>query len=118
MIGHANENVTRATAKYLGYRTMNKNYICKPCALAKASRTPIIRQVGHFNEVGERFGIDISGISTISYGGYRYWQLKICYGSNFIWSSFLRKKADGTEDLVPFVKQRQLTDIDYKVSFI
>ena len=80
MLGHANENFTRATAKYLGYRTKNKHHVCVPCTLAKASRTPIIRQVTYHNDVGECFGINISGISTTSFGGYKYWNLKVCYG--------------------------------------
>ena len=61
------------------------------CAKGKARKTKIGKEVSEEKcEVGERIGIDISGSKEVSLGGKKYAQVKLDYGSNKLFVSFLK----------------------------
>ena len=81
---------------------------CVHCAKGKARKTKLGKEVQEEEcKVGERIGIDISGSKEVSLGGKRYAQVKIGYGSNKLFVSFLKKKSEGVEDMMKFLKKVQ-----------
>ena len=56
-------------------------------------------------KVGERIAIDISGSKEVSLGGKRYAQVKLDYGINKLFVSFLKKKSEGVSDMMKFLKK-------------
>ena len=92
--GHQHEGNLKGTAEHLGYCLVGKMEKCVHCAKGKARKTKIGKEV-HEEEckVGERIAIDISGSKEVSLAGKRYAQVKIDYGSNKLFVSFLKKRV-------------------------
>jgi len=91
MLCHANQETTRRTAEYLGFRLAGKWYDCEACAIGKMKQKPFnkIPNQQCESKIGERFGMDSTSTKATSLGGKNTWNMKMDYGSNFIKGHFL-----------------------------
>ena len=88
-LGHASEEVTRATAKNLGIKLIRKLEVCEDCALAKSRCIPVSKEATNKEEVpGGRLSIDITSIRQESYGGAKFWCMIQDKATKMKWSFF------------------------------
>ena len=115
-LGHASEDVTKATAENLGIKLIGKLEVCEDCALAKSRRTPVSKEATNKEEVpGGRLSIDITSIRQESYGGAKFWCMVQDEATKMKWSFFLKNKSDMGSVLVPFLIQlKKQHDVDVK----
>ena len=55
-------------------------------------------------EPGMRLAIDITGCNKLSIGKNSYAYIKIDYGSGYMFTMFLKKTSEATEDFINFYK--------------
>ena len=107
MLGHPGEEYVRSTAKSLDVKLTGKFKKCEACAKGKAQRTPVSNlPMMEESRPRERYGMDISSSNSISIGGRRYWVIWIDYGTNYIWSMFLKEKSELVDRGIQFLRER------------
>ena len=93
-LGHPNDTVVTKTASHYDIKIRDKQCKCRFCAMGKQHRLPIPRNVSNLSSTrGERINIDISSVAATSFGGAKYWLLIQDDYTDFIWSYFLKSKA-------------------------
>ena len=106
-MGHASETYLRWTAKNMDIILTGEKLPCQGCAEGKLKQKAVSKvPIEESSKPGERFGMDISSSSSVSMGGNKYWALWIDYGSNYVWSIFLKEKSDLVEKGLIFIKER------------
>ena len=94
LLGHVNEQATKATAKYLGYEIKSQMETCDHCAIGKAKQKNLKKVNPKKSKIkGERFYMDISSVKSQSVGGAKYWALLEDEATEMCWSLFLRSKS-------------------------
>ena len=93
-LGHPNDTVVTKTASHYDIKVRDKQGKCRFCAMGKQHRLPIPRNVSNLSSTrGERINIDISSVAAASFGGAKFWLLIQDDYTDFIWSYFLKTKA-------------------------
>jgi transposase InsO family protein len=106
VLGHSNEDTIRRTAKYHQLTLNGTMSKCEHCALAKARQKNVSKVLENKSEtMGESLYIVISSVVTPTLGGNKYWLLVVDEFSDMCWSTFLRKKSDLSEHMIPFIKK-------------
>ena len=115
-LGHANEEVTRATAANLGIKLIGKLEVCEDCALAKSRRNPIPKEATNKEEFpGGRLSLDLSSIRQESYGGAKFWCMIQDEATKMKWSFFLKNKSGMPATVIPFlVSLKKQHDVNVK----
>ena len=86
-LGHPNHKVVKNTAAHFGITVKDQKHKCHYCALAKHKVTPISKSVIIKSRYRcERINIDISSVSTTSFGGSKYWLFIQDDYTDFLWS--------------------------------
>ena len=117
MLGHANEDVVRRTARNLGYELKGKMIPCISCSIAKAKQKSVPKRAQSPSTVrGERLFIDISSVRGKSYGGVKFWLLVVDEATNFKWSKFLKTKDETSQVMITLLQE--LKDQGVKVKYI
>ena len=106
-LGHANEAVTRSTAKYLNYTIKGKFDICTECSLAKAKQTKLNKstEMGDIKK-GEKWSFDLSTFKNDG-GNSKHWLIFVDWKTKYQKSYFLKKKSDLKEAGMKFVKEME-----------
>ena len=94
MLGHPSEDITKKTAKDLGYELDGTMQDCDDCGLGKIKQTKTNKTREISKEVGEMLFLDLSTIKHTSQGGKNHWILLIDDHSRYVWSMFVKKKSD------------------------
>jgi gag-polypeptide of LTR copia-type len=97
LMGHACEKTIRATAKYYGVKVTRQFCVCSDCTLAKARQKNVDKEGIVSTSPGERFYLDISSTTALSFGGAQFWLLVIDHFTDMCWSFFLKAKSDLAE---------------------
>jgi len=104
-IGHANEQVTRATAQQLGIALRGTFEKYENCAISKIQRKNIPKgSINKSKDKGRRVYLDISSIQTNSYGGSKYWTLLVDEATCRVWSIFLKAKSNLKDHVIPWLR--------------
>ena len=75
---HAGEDITRKTAKYLGYELTGKAIKCERCAIGKMKQKSINKTTSTDRtkfKTGEKLYMDISSVKGTRAGGSKYWAM-------------------------------------------
>ena len=94
-LGHPSMRYTRNTAlKIYGDKMFyDANWNCEDCALGKIARKAIAKKSTSKSTVpGQRLFVDISSVSTSSFGGSKFWVLAVDEYSNKKWCGFIKEK--------------------------
>ncbi len=115
---HSSEQVTRATGKYLGFEVTGKLGRCVDCAMAKAKQKNVRKENSESRSTvkGGRFYMDISSVSSKSFGGAKFWALFEDEATKCLWSIFMKKKSELAGKTLKLIKDiRANTGVQVKV---
>ena len=103
-LGHANEQVVKSTAQSLGINIKGLSLPCVHCAIGRTKKKSVPKVNFKLAESkGERLAIDVSYVSTPSFGGCNYWLLIQDEFTSYIWTLFLKTKEELSDKLVPWL---------------
>ena len=106
MLGHPGVSSVQHTAKYLGLGLSNPTDRCPNCATAKMRQKNFPKEnVNRSTFPGERLCIDTSSVKSKSYGGNEYWSLAVDEATGMSFASFIAKKSQVKEHIVPLVRE-------------
>ncbi|TAF30165.1 MAG: hypothetical protein EAZ68_23195, partial [Oscillatoriales cyanobacterium] len=110
LLGHANYEVVRTTAKHLHILLSGKERVCEHCAMSKIRKKSVNKfSTSHATVKGERLFIDISEqpLST-SFGGAQYWLLILDDHTDYVWSYFLKHKSETSSTMMNFLQHLRM----------
>ncbi|KAG7337993.1 gag-polypeptide of LTR copia-type [Nitzschia inconspicua] len=95
MMGHANEDSIRLTAKHMGVILTGKMMKCEPCAVGKLKQMPVPKVASRkVTEPGEVMYMDTAFIDKPSMGSKKFWFLFVDGFSDHTISCFGKHKSD------------------------
>ena len=106
MLGHPGTSSVQRTAEYLGLNLSKPIEKCSDCATAKMRQKNIPKEnVNQSSVPGERLCIDTSSVKSKSYGGNKYWSLAVDDATGMTFASFIARKGQVKEHIVPLIHQ-------------
>ena len=106
MLGHPGTSSVQRTAEYLGLNLSKPIEKCSDCATAKMRQKNIPKEnVNRSSVPGERLCIDTSSVKSKSYGGNKYWSLAVDDATGMTFASFIARKGQVKEHIVPLIHQ-------------
>lgn len=99
-VGHAHEESVRQTAREYSWEVMGSNIKCDNCGLDKAHKKSASDHAERSKHKVERRFLDISSVTTTSFGGSNFWLVIVDDYSDYSWNCFLMKKSSSSKPLV------------------
>jgi hypothetical protein len=105
-MGHIYKGALDKTAAYYGVKLRGKLEPCYECSLAKIRQVNVGKEAKSKSTVpGERLFVDISSVSTVSFGGAKFWVLVVDDCTDKCWSFFVKAKSQMPDKVVLLIKK-------------
>jgi hypothetical protein len=105
-LGHVSNEITTATAKYMGLDLTGTLKKCEDCAMGKMKKIDIPKGPNLKSTVaGERLYTDIASIKAKSASGKHYWAIFVDEATDQCWSLYLVQKSDLAKEAINLLKE-------------
>jgi hypothetical protein len=112
MLDHCRSDKLKKTANIHGFKLIGEFKTCEDCAISKARQKNVAKEWKGGSQIpGERLYINIS---SIRFGGSKFWVLIVDNYTDYCWGLFLKYKAELKDKMFKLLTDLKIAGIEVK----